>query len=710
MNASEQRPDQRITVLAVPDMCCASESAAIEKALKALAAVSAVNPNTLRREVCVEHAAGALPEVLAALQGIGLPAVLERESEEARQPDGVASWLSANWKLVLGGIAAVAAEALALAVGDGSPVVVVLALLAIALTGVETYAKGWLSLRHGSLNINALMSIAVTGAFLIGQWPEAAMVMFLFAVAENIEDRSLERARHAVEALMKIAPELATMQTPAGWTVVPADTVVPGALLRLRPGERVAVDGRITVGETSVDQAPITGEGIPVDKKPGDAILAGTINQDGEVEFEATASATDSTLARIVRAVQEAHATRAPTQRFIDRFATYYTPAVVAIAIAVAVVPPLLLGAEWFTWVYRALVLLVVACPCALVISTPVTIVAGLTTAARRGILVKGGMFLEGGDKLEVLALDKTGTLTQGRPAVTDVIPVGGCSRERLLSLATALSSRSDHPVSKAIAAFGSHAASPGPVTGFTALRGKGVEGVIDGAVCRLGNQRLVQDFGASSAELEQHLGRLEQDGKTAVVLVADGKALGILAISDRVRDESAEAVAQLKKLGITPVMLTGDNLHTARSIAAQVGIDDVRAELLPEEKLAAIASMQADGRTVGMVGDGINDAPALAKAHIGFAMGAAGTDTAIETADVALMDDDPRKLASFVRLARATKSVLWQNIILALGIKAVFLALAITGHATLWMAVFADVGASLIVVFNGMRLLRNRG
>src|SRR5690606_22161296 len=316
--------------------------------------------------------------------------------------------------------------------------------------------------RHGSLNINALMSIAVTGAFLIGQWPEAAMVMFLFAVAENIEDRSLERARHAVEALMKIAPELATMQTPAGWTVVPADTVVPGALLRLRPGERVAVDGRITVGETSVDQAPITGESIPVDKKPGDAILAGTINQDGEVEFEATASATDSTLARIVRAVQEAHATRAPTQRFIDRFATYYTPAVVAIAIAVAVVPPLLLGAEWFTWVYRALVLLVVACPCALVISTPVPIVAGLTTAARRGILVKGGMFLEGGDKLEVLALDKTGTLTQGRPAVTDVIPVGGCSRERLLSLATALSSRSDHPVSKAIAAFGSHAASPG--------------------------------------------------------------------------------------------------------------------------------------------------------------------------------------------------------------------------------------------------------
>ena len=697
------------STLLIEKMDCPTEEALIRKRLgDGKVGVTGLSFNLLERTLVVEHPAGGLPQVLSALKEIGLPGS-PKGASTVDQRSGHKSWLSSNWKLVAGGVAAGAAEAFALAVGDRSPAVVLLALLAIALTGVQTYKKGWISLRHGSLNINALMSVAVTGAVLIGQWPEAAMVMFLFAVAETIEARSLQRARRAVESLLAVAPETATVRTPAGWAAVAASAVSVGTVVRLRPGERVAVDGRITSGVTSVNQAPITGESLPVDKGPGDTVLAGTVNQDGEVEYEATATATNSTLARIVRAVQEAQSTRAPTQRFVDRFAAYYTPAVLAIAFAVALVPPLFLGAEWLAWVYRALVLLVVACPCALVISTPVTVVSGLTAAARRGILIKGGLFLEGGDKLRVLALDKTGTLTLGKPALTDVIPVNGYGREQLLSLAVALSSRSDHPVSMAIANSIRETVGAGSVSGFAALKGRGVEGIIGGTKYRLGNHRLVKESGVNTPELEQRLEALEHEGKTAVVLLADDQALGIFAIADRLREESVEAVEQLQRLGITPVMLTGDNQHTAQAIAADVGITDVRSQLLPEEKLAAIAELQGGGAAVGMVGDGINDAPALAKADIGFAMGAAGTDTAIETADVALMDDDPRKLATFVRLSRATKSVLWQNIVLALGIKAVFLVLTISGHATLWMAVFADVGASLIVVFNGMRLLRKR-
>lgn len=534
------------------------------------------------------------------------------------------------------------------------------------------------------------------------------MVMVLFAVAELIEARSLDRARNAVAGLMAMTPEVATVRTASGWATVPASGVTLGTLVRVRPGERIAVDGRVTAGSSAIDQAPITGESVPVDKAPGDPVFAGTINQHGELEYEVTAKASDSTLARIIKAVQEAQATRAPTQRFVDAFSKYYTPAVFAFAIGVALVPPLFLAADWMTWVYRALVMLVIACPCALVISTPVTVVSGLTAAARRGILIKGGLYLEQGHRLTVLALDKTGTLTQGRPTLTDIVPLVG-SEAQVLRLAAALSGRSDHPVSRAVVQGTGAAVEPPAVANFAALSGRGIEGTIDGVLYRLGNHRLVEDSGASSPELEARLDALEQQGKTAIVLIGAGEALAVFAIADSVREQSREAVAQLKALGIRAVMLTGDNRHTAEAIARQVGIDEVRSELLPEEKLRAIEEFAAGGSVVGMVGDGINDAPALAKANIGFAMAAAGTDTAIETADVALMDDDPRKLATFVRLSAATKAVLWQNISFALGIKVIFLALALVGQATLWMAVFADMGASLAVVFNGLRLLRKK-
>jgi Cd2+/Zn2+-exporting ATPase len=699
--------EERSTIL-IEKMDCPTEEALIRQRLSKELWVQDLSFNLLQRKLTVEYAAGRLDDVLAALNEIGMSGLPQRREApgESTQPQG--SHAGAYGKLAIGGALALTSELVALQWGDSSIGVIGLALAAIAVSGVETYRKGWIAVRHLNLNINALMSVAVTGAAILGQWPEAAMVMVLFAIAEMIEARSLDRARRAVEGLMSMAPETATVNTPSGWREVPAADVAVGATVRARPGERIALDGNVSSGSSAVDQSPITGESVPVDKVVGDAVYAGTINQDGELEYRVTAAASNSTLARIAHAVQEAQGTRAPTQRFVDTFSRYYTPAVFAAAIAIALIPPLGMGADWFTWVYRALVLLVVACPCALVISTPVTVVSGLTAAARRGILIKGGVFLEQGHRLQVLALDKTGTLTQGRPVLTDVIALAG-DKPALSTLAAALAARSDHPVSRAVAAGLKDSADHPEVSGFSALRGRGVEGSMNGVLYRLGNHRLVEESGACSEDLEAKLDALEKEGKTAIVLTAGAKALAIFAVADVVRPESREAVAQLKQLGIRPVMLTGDNRHTAEAIARQVGITDVRSELLPEEKLKAIEEFAAGNAVVGMVGDGINDAPALAKANIGFAMGAVGTDAAIETADVALMDDDPRKLAEFVKLSRATKAVLWQNISFAIGIKVVFLSLALTGQATLWMAVFADMGGSLLVVFNGLRLLRKK-
>jgi Cd2+/Zn2+-exporting ATPase len=429
----------------------------------------------------------------------------------------------------------------------------------------------------------------------------------------------------------------------------------------------------------------------------------------GSFEYRVTAAQTDSTLSRIIRAVEEAQGSRAPTQRFVDRFSAIYTPIVFALAIGVAVVPPLALGADWLPWIYRALVLLVIACPCALVISTPVTVVSGLAAAARAGILIKGGVYLEAGRALRVLALDKTGTITQGMPKVTDVVALVGAEGQ-LLAAAAALAGRSDHPVSAAISRYYADLV-PGapqtPVIDFEAITGRGTKGQINGRWFYLGNHRLVEELGICNAATEKILNRLEGDGKTVVVLCSDITPLAVIAVADTVRETSRRAIAELHAMGVRTLLLTGDNALTASAIAQHVGIDDARGNLLPEDKLAIVTAELARHGSVGMVGDGINDAPALAKASIGFAMGAAGTDTAIETADIALMDDDLRKIPQFLRLSRRASLILKQNIVFALSIKAVFLTLALTGTATLWMAVFADMGASLIVVFNGLRLLR---
>ncbi|WP_416466284.1 heavy metal translocating P-type ATPase [Pseudomonas sp. LFS044] len=706
---SEKASDTaRLSRFRIQAMDCPTEQTLIQDKLGKLAGIEQLEFNLINRVLGVRHTLAGTVDIERAIDSLGMKAepLADDQEDSAAAPLPVKTrWL----QLALSGAAAVAAEIVHFSALAPEWVVAALALAAILGCGLGTYKKGWIALKNRNLNINALMSIAVTGAVLIGQWPEAAMVMVLFTIAELIEARSLDRARNAIGGLMQLTPDMATVQQADGqWREVEVRQVALGAQVRVRPGERIGLDGEVTSGQSSVDQAPITGESLPVEKAAGDKLFAGTINQAGALEYRVTAAAGHSTLARIIKAVEEAQGARAPTQRFVDTFSRIYTPVVFALALAVAIIPPLFLAGAWFDWVYRALVLLVVACPCALVISTPVTIVSGLAAAARKGILIKGGVYLEGGRKLDFLALDKTGTLTHGKPVQTDAKVLDPLFEGRAQALAASLADRSDHPVSAAIAQFGkAQGLALSEVSGFAALAGRGVRGDIDGHTYHLGNHRLVEELGLCSPQLEAQLDELERQGKTVVLLLDRSGPLALFAVADTVKDTSRQAIAELHALGIKTVMLTGDNPHTAQAIAAQVGIDRAEGNLLPADKLTTIEQLYAQGHRVGMVGDGINDAPALARAEIGFAMAAAGTDTAIETADVALMDDDLRKIPAFVRLSRQSAAILTQNIVLALGIKAIFLAITFAGMATLWMAVFADMGVSLLVVFNGLRLLR---
>ena len=700
--------DAQLSRFRIEAMDCPTEQTLIQDKLGKLAGIEQLEFNLINRVLGVRHTLDGTAEIERAIDSLGMKAEPLIEGDAATAASASPSktrW----WPLGLSAVAAIAAEVVHFTGLAPEWLVAALALAAILGCGLGTYKKGWIALKNRNLNINALMSIAVTGAVLIGQWPEAAMVMVLFTVAELIEARSLDRARNAISGLMQLTPDMATVQQADGqWREVEVREVGIGAQVRVRPGERIGLDGEVTSGQSSVDQAPITGESLPVEKAMGDKLFAGTINQAGALEYRVTAAAGQSTLARIIKAVEEAQGARAPTQRFVDQFSRIYTPVVFALALAVALIPPLFLAGAWFDWVYRALVLLVVACPCALVISTPVTIVSGLAAAARKGILIKGGVYLEGGRKLDYLALDKTGTLTHGKPVQTDAKVLEPLFEGRAQALAASLGERSDHPVSRAIAQFGkAQGLALSEVGDFAALAGRGVRGVIEGEVYHLGNHRLVEELGLCSPALEAHLDTLERQGKTVVLLLDRSGPLALFAVADTVKQSSRQAIAELHELGIKTVMLTGDNPHTAEAIAAQVGIDRAEGNLLPDDKLKTIEALYSQGHRVGMVGDGINDAPALARAEIGFAMAAAGTDTAIETADVALMDDDLRKIPAFVRLSRQSAAILRQNIILALGIKAIFLAITFAGMATLWMAVFADMGVSLLVVFNGLRLLR---
>jgi len=696
----------RLSRFRIEAMDCPTEQALIQNKLSKLTSVHQLEFNLINRVLGVTHDFPGVEPIVEAIKSLGMQAEpLDQGAETPTPAPRKKSW----WPLALSGVGALLAEVIHFTGFAPNWVVAVIALVSILSGGLGTYKKGWIALKNRNLNINALMSIAVTGAVLIGQWPEAAMVMFLFTVAELIEAKSLDRARNAIGGLMQMTPDTATvLQADGSWLEQDVKTIGLGARVRVRPGERIGLDGEVLSGRSTIDQAPITGESLPVEKAVGDKVFAGTINQAGSLEYAVTAAADNSTLARIIHAVEQAQGARAPTQRFVDSFSKIYTPAVFVLALAVAVIPPLFMGELWFDWIYRALVLLVVACPCALVISTPVTIVSGLAAAARKGILVKGGVYLEGGYKLDYLALDKTGTITHGKPVQTDYLSLDPTADESAPAIAAALAGRSDHPVSLAIAkAVVDNQTATLIVDNFEALGGRGVRGEINGQLYHLGNHRLVEDLGLCSPALEEKLFALEKQGKSVVLLLDSSGPLALFAVADTVKESSREAIRQLHDLGIKTLMLTGDNVHTAQAIAVQVGIDEARGDLLPGDKLQSIEALYAQGHRVGMVGDGINDAPALARSEIGFAMAAAGTDTAIETADVALMDDDLRKIPAFIRLSRQTSSILKQNIALALVIKAIFLGVTFAGVATMWMAVFADMGVSLLVVFNGLRLLR---
>ena len=744
----------------IPNMDCAAEESEIRHALRDVAGVQRLAFRLGARELRVDAAPGALPEVAQRLRAAGfapqVPGAPKAAAAEGPACDSAACGpmqlsthdhqhddhghghehdhhhdhdhdhadeAATGWRTLLLApglprigaalVLALAAEAVhALAPGGWAAVGMGLAVAAVLLSGLSTYLKGVNALRRGRLNISALMAVAVTGALLIGQWPEAAMVMALYALAEHLEARAVDRARGAIGGLLQMAPDTVEQRAADGaWQAVAAAEVPVGAVMRVKPGARLALDGVVTAGQSAIDQSPVTGESLPVDKALGDAVYAGTLNQSGVLEVRVTAAAQDTQLARIIHAVEQAQSERAPTQAFIDRFAAVYTPAVFVLALGVALLGPWLAGWTWLTAIYKALVLLVIACPCALVIATPVTVVSALANAARRGVLVKGGVYLENARRLKAVALDKTGTLTEGKPVLvaSEILSKTELSAY-VLPAAAALAAQSDHPVSRAIAhGLASQDVTASEVTQFIDRPGSGVEGVVSGQRLRLVSVRALEGTDFVTAELTERLAVHQAAGRSVSLLVSDTEVLALFAVADTLKDHAPDAVRELHALGVKTVMLSGDHAAAAQAVAAAAGVAEAHGQLLPADKLTRIAELQARSGPTAMVGDGINDAPALAAADIGIAMGAAGTDTAMEAADVVVMNDDLRRLPGLIRLSRRTHAVLWQNIALALGIKAVFLVLALAGSATMWTAVFAAMGASWIVVANGLRLLRAR-
>lgn len=582
-------------------------------------------------------------------------------------------------------------------------------LLAILAAFWHIVPKAWRAARRLRPDMNLLMTVAVVGAIGIGEWFEAATVAFLFALSLTLESWSVARARRAVAALMELAPPVARLKKADGTEEqVPPEQVQVGDHFVVMPGEKLPLDGQVAAGASHVNQAPITGESAPVSKQPGDQVFAGTINGDGALEVECTKPANDTTLAHIIRLVAEAQSRRAPSEQWVEKFARVYTPVVMGLAVAFLVVPPLFFGGAWGDWFYRSLVLLVIACPCALVISTPVSIVAALAASARNGVLIKGGTFVEAPARLQAIALDKTGTLTEGKPRVLEVVPLSGHDESELLERAAAMESRSDHPLAQAIVAFAKERGVRFvPAEDFQIIQGKGATARFNGERYWLGSHRYLEERGQETEEDHRRLEALSQGGRTVVVIGNESHVCGLIALADAVRPEAKQTLQALRDAGLKHiVMLTGDNRETAQAIAAETGVNEVHAELLPADKVSAVEKLVAKYGSVAMVGDGVNDAPALGRASVGIAMGAAGSDAAIETADIALMSDDLSKLPWLVQHSRRTLAIIRQNITFSLSVKALFVILTFAGYASLWAAIAADMGASLLVIFNGLRLL----
>jgi Cd2+/Zn2+-exporting ATPase len=702
-------------------MDCPEEAKLIHQALDPLPGIVEVDVNILTGRVTIGHASQIEADTLiAAIDKTGLKAALAKprspSSTTGKKPGFQKNRLTAVIVSAMACGLGMLLEWLNLAPPSA---IIPIFLIAIISGGWFIYPKALGALRRLQADMNLLMTIAVIGAAFVGEWSESAMVVLLFSISELLESYSVTRARRAIQALLDLSPELALVQIDGNnFAEAPVESVSQDAVISIKPATRIPLDGVVVEGNSYVNQAPITGESMPVSKNPGDTVFAGTVNSDGSLLVRVTKAYADTMLARMVYLIEEAQAQKAPSQRFIDQFAKYYTPAVIVAALLVFLLPPLITGQEWGVWFYRSLVLLVIACPCALVISTPVSIVSGLTMLARRGVLVKGGGSLEAVARLRVLAMDKTGTLTEGKPAVQSVVSLGGSSKEEILRIAAAIDTHSTHPIARAVVEYADQQGIDYPRSeNFQAKQGQGAQGSIDSHTYLVGNHRFAHDLGICSDETETILAGIEADGLSVVVVAhqphgdCQGEIIGILSIGDKIRANAKAAIAALHRSGIEKiVMLSGDNQRAADTIAAQVGIDHAFGDLLPEDKIAAVRGLLKTDTYVGMIGDGVNDAPAMAAATVGISMGAAGTDAAIEASDITLMQDDLEKVAQTIQLGRRTLGIIRFNIAFALGIKAIFLALAILGHATLWMAILSDTGATLLVIINALRLLRHRG
>ncbi|MBI2618899.1 MAG: cadmium-translocating P-type ATPase [Ignavibacteriales bacterium] len=699
-------PELRHSTIHIEGLCCATEEQAIRKKLSSLNGVHRLDLRIVSKKLEVDHTCE--PEIiLDSLNAIGLPG-------SPHPPGTLLRAKTPNRQLlftVLSGIF-FGIGLLLKAIDIHEPLPLVLFLSSIVVGGWRIAFKAMKAVAQRSLDMNFLMTIAVIGALVIGEYAEAAAVVFLFALSLLLESMSIDRSRRAIQSLMKLSPSTATVRLNAKERDTPVEQVRVGQTVIIRPGERIPLDGQVSEGSSSVDQAPLTGESMPVLKSPGDAVYAGSFNQRGVLEVTVTRPSNDSTLARIIHLVEEAQSKKAPSQTFIERFARVYTPSVFILSLLVMSVPPLFFGAGFADWFYRALVLLVIACPCALVISTPVTVVSALTVAARSGVLIKGGKHLEVLAGVKAVALDKTGTVTMGKATVTDIVPLNSRSPKEILAVSAAIESKSEHHLAEAFLrrAYDEHIeVNDLSVRDFHALTGRGVRASVDGKEYVLGNHPLAEELGFCSPEIERILNSLEHEGKTTVILAEGAVPVGVIGIADEVRGESNRAVGALREIGVRHIaLLTGDNRGTAESISPRLGTDSVHAELLPEDKLKAIESLRKNFGNVAMIGDGINDAPALAAADVGIAMGGVGSDTALETADIVLMSDNLARVPEIVKLGKKTLRIIRQNIAIALVTKGVFLGLGVLGLTSLWLAILADDGATLVVILNSLRLLRS--
>ena len=689
----------------IPEMDCSEEVRMIKKQFEKLNGITSMEFYTINRELklTIDTKVIKREDIIDNIKKLGMTPELSGSEEKKQEASQAKLFL---FTTITSGIL-IFIGVILLKIFKLNNIAVPVLFLSMAIGGYFIAKRALYSIRFLNIDMNVLMTIAVIGAAIIGEWIEAATVVFLFALAQLLEHYSMDRSRNALKELMELAPDIALVKKNGDIVETPSSSVGIGEIILVKPGMRVPLDGDVVSGFSLINQSPVTGESMPVEKREGDPVYAGTVNEKGALEIRVTKTVGNSTIARIAKMVEDAQAKKAPAQNFIDRFAKYYTPVVIVIAIMVAVIPPLFFHQPWNNWFYRSLVLLMIACPCALVISTPVSIVSGLTRAAKDGVLIKGGIHLENFAETQYLAMDKTGTITRGKPEVTGIIPMADFNESEVLSIASAVETLSEHPIAHAVVetAKAKNITIPN-AENFESITGLGASAEIDGHKYFVGSHRFFEDKNICSEEAHQQVIDLEKEGNTVIMMGNEKTPMGIMIIRDNLREGAQNAIKASLKEGIEKiVMLTGDNEETARAIAKMLGID-YRAGLLPENKVSSINELKSRGKTA-MIGDGINDAPALAAADVGIAMGAAGTDTALEVADIALMSDDLEKIPYTLKLSKKTLAIIKQNIVIALGLKLVFLVLGILGIATLWMAVFADMGASLIVIFNGMRLLR---